>query len=114
MGLIDAAKNLIRTLISNRFYTQCPSCGDESRLSDWGLFYLDDFTPAAEELYRQMLADLRERKKELQRRRLLKSKQSQTGAKAVNIGFILERLAPSLRQFKFNHNDCRSLFDPIV
>lgn len=31
----------------------------------------------------------------------------------MNIGFILERLCPSLRQFRFDRNDCRSLFDPI-
>jgi predicted Holliday junction resolvase-like endonuclease len=31
----------------------------------------------------------------------------------VNIGFILERLAPTLDTFPFSHHDCRSLFDPI-
>ncbi len=32
---------------------------------------------------------------------------------SINIGFILERLAPTMNSFRFNHNDCRSLFDPI-
>jgi predicted Holliday junction resolvase-like endonuclease len=35
------------------------------------------------------------------------------GAKSINIGFILERLAPAMKSFRFNTNDCRSLFDPI-
>lgn len=34
-------------------------------------------------------------------------------ARAVNIGFILERIAPAFTHFPFEHNDCRSLFDPI-
>lgn len=38
---------------------------------------------------------------------------SEEGAKSTNIGFILERLAPTMKNFRFNHNDCRSLFDPI-
>lgn len=37
-----------------------------------------------------------------------------TNTKAVNIGFISERLFPALPSFKFNHNDCRSTGgDPI-
>ena len=35
------------------------------------------------------------------------------GAKAINLGFLLERLAPTLDGFTFNKNDCRSMFDPI-
>jgi predicted Holliday junction resolvase-like endonuclease len=31
----------------------------------------------------------------------------------VNVGFILERLAPTMQGFRFDRNDCRSLFDPI-
>jgi predicted Holliday junction resolvase-like endonuclease len=31
----------------------------------------------------------------------------------VNIGFILERIAPAMKAFEFDRNDCRSLFDPI-
>ncbi|MFH1620033.1 MAG: Holliday junction resolvase-like protein [bacterium] len=26
---------------------------------------------------------------------------------------MLERLAPAMKSFRFNRNDCRSLFDPI-
>ena len=31
----------------------------------------------------------------------------------MNIGFLLERLAPSMKGFPFVRNDCRSLFEPI-
>ena len=37
----------------------------------------------------------------------------QITTRAVNIGFILERIVPAFDHFPFEHNDCRSLFDPI-
>lgn len=70
-------------------------------LKDAGLFYLDDFSPEAEKLYQQRLDELKERDRELRARRKEISRTSETGAKAINIGF------------HFNRNDCRSLFDPI-
>ena len=38
---------------------------------------------------------------------------SEVGARSVNIGKIVERIAPSLKGFPFQCNDCRSLFQPI-
>ena len=31
----------------------------------------------------------------------------------MNMGLILERLAPCMGTFRFERSDCRSLFDPI-
>ena len=67
----------------------------------------------AEELYNQKICDLRDRRRELKEIRQNISKTSKVVAKAVNIGKILERLAPCMATFPFNRNDCRSLFDPI-
>jgi predicted Holliday junction resolvase-like endonuclease len=50
---------------------------------------------------------------DLKERELNMTKRPQLTAKAVNIGFILERIAPAFDHFPFEHNDCRSLFDPI-
>src|SRR6266851_1397750 len=83
------------------------------RLRDCGLFYLDDFTPEAREIYNQLKTELAERAQEIKERKEQISTTSEIGAKAVNIGFILERLAPSMSTFRFARNDCRSLFDPI-
>ncbi len=82
-------------------------------LKNAGLFYLDDFSSRAEKLYQQRLDEIEERQGELQDRRKTISQTSEVGAKAVNIGFLLERLAPSMRGFPFSRNDCRSLFEPI-
>ena len=107
------AAAIIHTLESNRFYTQCPSCEEAIALKDAGLFYLDDFTEEAAQIYKQGQRDLADGEKALRDRRKHISQSSESGAKAVNIGFVLERIAPTLQGFHFDRNDCRSLFDPI-
>lgn len=113
MGAREAANAIIRALERSGAYAECPCCQEPVRLSKVGLFYLNDLTPEAETAYEALQDDLKDRAKALQQRRKAIPKQSEGGAQAVNIGFILERLAPSLPSFRFDHTDCRSLFDPI-
>jgi predicted Holliday junction resolvase-like endonuclease len=113
MNLKNEAKEIIKMLGKDNFYAECPCCGESIQLKKAGLFYLNDFTPEAEALYNQRIAEIKTREKELKEERKKIKERSEVGAKTVNIGFILERLAPSLKHFKFNKNDCRSLFEPI-
>ncbi len=113
MNLTKEAKEIIHTLEKNNFYAECPCCGEPILLKDAGLFYLDDFSPEAEELYKQRLGELKEQKEGLREREKEISRGSKIKATAVNIGFILERIAPCMKDFCFEKNDCRSLFDPI-
>ena len=113
MNLVKDAKEIIRTLEENRFYAECPCCGEPILLRDAGLFYLDDFSPEAEDLYKQRLDELKEQGKEVRERRKEISRGSEVKSTAVNIGYILERIAPCMKDFCFERNDCRSLFDPI-
>jgi predicted Holliday junction resolvase-like endonuclease len=108
------AKGVIKTLSENKFYCECPcGCGEEILLKDANLFYLDDFPPEAEEIYKEMLEEQKRQRLELKEKERNMSIKSEGGAMAVNIGFILERIAPTFKTFPFEHNDCRSLFDPI-
>jgi predicted Holliday junction resolvase-like endonuclease len=113
MNLKNEANKIIRILETGGFYAECPCCEEPILLKKAGLFYLDDFTPDARALYNQHKAELKEREKELKDYRKSIAETSEVGAKAVNIGFILERLAPTMQDFRFDRNDCRSLFDPI-
>ena len=113
MNFSKEAKEIIRTLEENNFYVECPCCGEPILLKDAGLFYLDDFSPDAEKLYQQKLQECKIREKEIREERKAISRRSETTTTSVNIGFILERIAPSMKEFPFNHNDCRSLFEPI-
>jgi predicted Holliday junction resolvase-like endonuclease len=107
------AKAIIQQLLSGNLYVDCPSCEKRIPLKSTNLFYLDDFPPEAEETYKRKLEQIKEYKKELKAKRVSIPKVSEVGARAVNIGSILERLAPSMKSFQFDKNDCRSLFDPI-
>lgn len=107
------AREVVRTLEAGDIYIQCPCCDLPIKAKDAGLFYLDDLTPDAQELYERQRQELKEREKTLKEHRKGISRKSEVGAKAVNIGFILERLAPAMQAFRFDRNDCRSLFDPI-
>ncbi len=113
MNIAKETKEIIRTLEANRFYAECPCCGEAILLKDAGLFYLDGFSPDAKNLHRQMIRQSKEREEELRERRKEIPRSSEIGAEAVNIGFILERLVPSMKYFLFDRNDCRAVFDPI-
>lgn len=109
-----AAKEIISTLNSGNFYCECPcGCGEEIRLKDADLFYLNNFSESGKVAQQEMLEDLKQQRKELKERAANMTKRPHLTAKAVNIGFILERIAPAFPHFPFQHNDCRSLFDPI-
>ena len=106
-------RETLKTLNNGKFHIECPSCFEEITLKNAGLFHLDDFTPEAMEVYKNMKAYQKERRAELKQRKIDIPLKSQKGSKAVGIGFIYERLAPTLDGFTFNKNDCRSMFDPI-
>lgn len=106
-------KEIIETLHKGGFYADCPSCGEEISLKRTVLFDNDNFSAKALEIYQEQLELVRERKSELKRLKEKGASMSGISARSINLGFILERLAPAMSKFRFNHNDCRSLFDPI-
>ena len=82
-------------------------------LNQTGLFYLNNFSSEAKLIYKKMLEEQKKRRANLKSEKENISVKSQRGAKAVNLGVILERLVLTFDNFNFNRNDCRSLFDPI-
>lgn len=107
------ARVIIDALSKSNLYVECPHCNETVGLWHAHLFYLDDFPPEAKTLYQSRLEELKERKESLREMPGKIARASETSASAVNIGLILERIAPSMSNFPFDHNDCRSLFDPI-
>lgn len=105
-------KNLIGFLEKNNFYAACP-CGDSFKLKEANLFAMDEFNPEAEELYKAMKAEIAARRAELKALEKKGPERSENTSKSVNLGFIFERIAPTLPSFPFDKNDCRSMFDPI-
>lgn len=74
---------------------------------------MDDFTPQACRLYEEHEVELKERALELKQKPDNIKSRAKKGAKNVNIGFMLERLVPVMKGFRFARNDCRGIFDPI-
>ena len=103
----------IKTLKSGNFYLECPNTTEEVAIKTAQIFDNDNFTEDALEIYLQQLSDIKATKERLKKLKDVGAKKSEIGAHVINIGFILERLAPAMNSFRFNHNDCRSLFDPI-
>lgn len=106
-------QELIEFLQNNNFKADCSHCGTPFHLKDAVLFPIDEFTPESKAKIAEIKDALKERKLSLQQLTAKKKQKIETTTQSVNMGFILERLAPVLEQFRFNKNDCRSLFDPI-
>jgi predicted Holliday junction resolvase-like endonuclease len=106
-------KDIIKMLHTGNFFIECNQCSEELPLKKQHLFDNDNFSDEAWEIYDQQLQMVRDKKAELKRLREIGTTRSEIGALSVNIGLILERLAPTMPAFPFNHNDCRSVFDPI-
>lgn len=107
------ASELISALEEGGFVATCNSCGEQFKLKNAGLFYLGEFTPEAEEKYKQMLIEQKERRTDLQKEKKKIPERSEKAAVASNIGKTLEKVAPILPSFNFKKNDCRAMFDPI-
>lgn len=109
-----AAGQIIQTLKAGNFYCECPcGCGKELKLKDADLFYLDNFSPRGQEAHKELLEDLKQQRLDIKERMNQMTTRPKIAAKAINIGFILERIAPAFDHFPFEHSDCRSIYDPI-
>jgi predicted Holliday junction resolvase-like endonuclease len=109
------ASDLVSKLTRDkRLFGTCPHCGEEFRLDAADLFSLKDgFSEAALARIKEMKAELIERRRELKKTRDRMTTRSRITAESVNLGKILEKIAPSFKSFQFEAHDCRSLFEPI-
>src|SRR5690554_6819338 len=99
------AQDIINTLKSGNFYCECPcGCGEEIKLKNANLFYLDDFSTFGKEAQKELLENLKQQRLDLKEREKNMTKRPQLTAKAINVGFILERIAPAFDHFPFANN----------
>ena len=95
-------QDLINFLKNNKFKAECPSCRGKMDLAKTPLFDADHFTPEAKELLNEIKDGIKERKLELKERTGKTTQRIENTTQSVNIGFILERLAPALKGFRFD------------
>jgi predicted Holliday junction resolvase-like endonuclease len=111
--MAQSHQDLINFLQQNGFKANCPTCGEGIKLKDSSLFSLDNFNAQAKRLLNEKKEELKIQREEISKKKVSTQKRVETTTGSVNMGFILERLAPVLEHFPFDKNDCRSVFDPI-
>lgn len=106
-------EQLIKQLKGSGLWAEC-LCGGEFKLSDAILF--DGTKPFPEEALEQqklLLEALKDRGADLKKQKKLATEKALITTKAVNVGKNLEKILPTLQDFKWNLPDCRFLGDPI-
>jgi predicted Holliday junction resolvase-like endonuclease len=106
-------EEVIEQLKASGLYAEC-SCGGEFKLSEVILF--DGTKPFPKEalgLKQQLEEGLDERAVELQKRMKRAKTHVRTTTTAVNIGFHLEKMLLTLKNFNWEIPDCRFIANPI-
>jgi len=106
-------EKIIQKLKDANIYAECP-CGEEFKLSEAILFDgTKPFPEKAFEIQKQLKEQLKDRLEELKKRKKLATEKAQITTKAVNVGKNLEKVLPTMADFKWELPDSRFLGDPI-
>jgi len=107
--------DIIKELQSDSgIYAQCPDTGESFQLKKAVMFYIDQ--PIPEKIQKILDAkrqDIKDRRKALRELRKKTKERVEKATMSINIGKMLEKVAPAVKGFEFDPRDCRSLLDPI-
>jgi predicted Holliday junction resolvase-like endonuclease len=106
-------EDIIYKLKNSNLYAEC-SCGGEFKLSDVLLFDgTKPFPPEVKEVQERYEEELKQREEDLEKSKQLATERATITTTAVNIGKSLEKVLPSMDNFRWELPDCRFLGDPI-
>ena len=107
------ASEIIDKLKNSDLYAECP-CGGEFQLSDVILFDgTKPFPPEVKVVQERYEEELKQREEDLEKSKKLATERATITTTAVNIGKILEKVLPTMDDFRWALPDCRFLGDPI-
>jgi len=108
-------RDLIKDLKSNpNIYAECPECGKAFPLRKAIMFYVDSPIPKeVQVIVNERHTAIVERRKELSKQRRKLKERVEKATVPVNIGKMIEKVAPAMKEFDFDRRDCRTLFEPI-
>ena len=107
-------EELIKQLKQSNLYAECSQCNEEFKISDAILFDgTKSFPSEAMEAQNELKDNLNERQEDLKKKIKLVTKKAQITSKSVNVGKNLEKVLPTMEDFKWELPDCRFLGDPI-
>ena len=112
---------MIKQLRDSNLFAGCPNCGGEFSLSSADLFDgTKKFPEIAESVKKELLLDLKERQaelaerlKDLEKRKVSAHIGSEKKAIEVGMGKIMEKVLPYYKDFTIPLADCRFLAEPI-
>lgn len=106
--------SLLSELRKRGVFVTCPACTESFPASKGTFFDATKRLPgdAATKLEELRMAVKDDRREHVEYVRRMKER-SKKGAVAVNVGKVVEKIAPSLEGFPASPGDCRSLFEPI-
>lgn len=105
---------LIKKLKESKFYAVCPDLQEDFRLAKALLF--DGTKPFPKEalgVQQALQQELADREAQLRKKEKLITTKAQITTRAVNVGKILEKILPTMKDFKWTVPDCKFLGDPI-
>lgn len=108
-------RDLIKEIKSDcNIYAECPDTGEAFSLARAIMFNIDEPIPEkVQKIIDRKKQDIIERKQELKRLRRQTKVKAEAAGRSVNVGKILEKIAPAMKGFTFDPRDCRALFEPI-
>ncbi len=109
--MVFKPKQIIEQL--QAYQSSCPYCETKLNLSEVEVFDDKNFKENSLQFYENELKKVQKQKERITGLQNGNFDWLTTTTKATNVGFILERLILTMESFKYNHNDCRPMFDPL-
>ena len=107
-------EEIIQILKKSNIYAEHPACGGEFKISDALLFDgTKPFPFKAIEVQKNLEEQLKEKLEELKNSMKKATTGAQSTAKSVNVGKLLEKVFPTMADFKWELSDCRFLGEPL-
>ncbi|MEK6945578.1 MAG: Holliday junction resolvase-like protein [Nanoarchaeota archaeon] len=107
-------EEIIKLLKESDIYAEHSACDSEFKISDALLFDgTKPFPFKAAEVQKNLEEGLKKRQEELKKSLKRATTGAQTTAKSTNVGKLLEKVFPTMNDFKWELSDCRFLGDPI-
>jgi len=107
-------EEIIQLLKKSDIYAEHLACGCEFKISDALLFDgTKPFPFKAIEVQKSLEEKLKERQEELKKSMKKATTGAQTTSKAVNAGKLLEKVFPTMQDFRWELSVCRFLGEPI-
>lgn len=95
------------------YQSECPHCRESFAISESEVFVDKNFGEKSLQYYESQLKELEEYKRQVELAYNSNYGWLAENTRAINAGFLLEKLVLTFPDFPFEHSECRPMFDPI-